>query len=81
VPLKKEGARCCNSNTVPLFFAICIVYYKELYLEDVFNVSSFTHWNFYSLTKVFFNKVFLKDLDTHATQGVAILRDLCKGLA
>jgi hypothetical protein len=41
--LKKEGARCCNSNTVPLFFAICIVYYKELYLEDVFNVSSFTH--------------------------------------
>ena len=79
--LKGEGSRCCNSSVMWVFFTMCIVYYKELGLEEALNVHSFKHWNFYSLTRVFFNKVFLRDLDTQAIQGVALLRDLCKGLA
>jgi hypothetical protein len=41
--LKKEGSRCCNSKIMRVFFAMCIVYYKELDLEGVLRVQSFRH--------------------------------------
>jgi hypothetical protein len=63
-----------------VFFAMCIVYYKELDLEGVLRVQSFRHWNFYSLLKVFFTKVTLEDLNTQAIQSVAILRNVCSAL-
>jgi hypothetical protein len=79
--LKKEGARCCNSKIMQVFFAMCIVYYKELNLEGVLKVQSFRRWNFWSLLKAFFTKMTLEDLNTQAIQGVAILRDVCSALA
>jgi hypothetical protein len=63
-----------------VFFAICVVYYKELSLEEVFQASSIRIWNFYSPLKVFFKKITLKDIDTQAIQGIAILKDLIDSL-
>jgi superfamily II DNA helicase RecQ len=77
--LKKEGSRCCN---IPLMFnlcIICLVYYKELDLEEDLKVKTFNRWNFYSLAKVFFSKVFIKKLDTQAILGIVILRKLSLG--
>jgi hypothetical protein len=75
--LRTEGSRCCKSKIMRVFFAMCVVYYKELNLEDVLRVQSFRHWNWDSLLKVFFTKVTLEDLNTQAIQGIAILRDMC----
>ena len=77
--LKKEGSRCCNIPLIPNLFTICLVYYKELDLEEDLKVKTFNRWNFYSLAKVFFNKGFIKKLDTQAILGIVILRKLSLG--
>jgi len=74
--LKKQGAKCCNSSIVYIFFSACLSYYKELKLEAVLRVQSSKKFNFYSLSKEFFSKVYLQELNTQAIQGVAVLQAL-----
>ena len=77
--LKKEGSRCCNIPLMFNLYIIYLVYYKELDLEEDLKVKTFNRWNFYSLAKVFFSKVFIKKLDTQAILGIVILRKLSLG--
>jgi hypothetical protein len=73
--LKEENSKCCSFSTMYFFAALCISYYKELDLERELKVKSFNYkFNYYSLLKVFFTPVFLKDLDTESVQGVELLR-------
>ena len=59
------------------FASMCVVYYKELGLEEELRVKSFNYkFNYYSLLKVFFKPTFLKDLDTQAIKGVELLFNL-----
>lgn len=73
----KEGdrAKCLNTSLVRSFFVLCLRYYKELGLEERLKVQSFKIWNYYSLEKVFFTKVFAADISTQAIQGIVLLRE------
>jgi hypothetical protein len=73
--LKKENSKCCSFLTMSFFAVLCMFYYKELNLEEELKVNSFNYkFNYYSLLKVFFNLVFLKDLNTEGIKGVELLQ-------
>jgi hypothetical protein len=73
--LKGENSKCCSFPIMYFLAVLCISYYKELHLEEELKVESFNYkFNYYSLLKVFFNSIFLKDLDTEGIRGVKLLQ-------
>ncbi len=72
--LKKQGAKCCNSNIMFILFSICLNFYAKLKLDSM--LKNLDKVNFYSIAKEFFAKIYIKELNTQAIQGIALLQTL-----
>ena len=74
--LKQANSRCLDNLLISKFFCICLLFFDKLDLYNSFNLDFNYKVDFDSLQKIFFSKVYIKDINTEAILGIEVFYKL-----